>query len=377
MSKFLLSIFLLTAFSIKSQGQIPNGYYSGTGNIAGNTLKTNLHKIIDNHKEYPYTSGNTDIWDILKKSDKNPKKQTDVILIYSGNSVDGGQEYNSGNGWNREHVWPQSLGQFNTSNTAGKDAHNLKPCDIKLNTVRGNKEFDNGGSPVNCAADTYQDNDSWEPMETVKGDLARIIFYMVVRYNGDVSGEPDLSLYNKTNGNAGKFGNLDTLLKWHQKDPVSQFERDRNNTIYSYQNNRNPFIDSPQFAQCIWTNNCPENNRTDSGINKNLATVKNLDSELTQTVKLSWNDTNLGPILPDYYLVLGHQKSFNAVKTPKDGQRVPNGVLAKNIQQGKGEVEFELKKGETYYFKIYPYTNLNNPNYKIGNNVQRSSIKVQ
>lgn len=380
MSKFLLPFVFLLTITINVQAQIPNGYYSGTGKMTGNALKNKLHKIIDNHQEYPYSSGGTDTWDILKETDEDSSNKANIIMIYAATSVNAAQEYDGGNGWNREHVWPQSLGGFNTSTGPGTDVHNLKPSSISLNSSRGNKEYDNGGSSVNGAPDTYSDNDSWEPREAVKGDAARIIFYMAARYNGDVSGEPDLSLYNGTNGNTSKFGNLDTLLKWHKNDPVDSFEQSRNNVIYGYQNNRNPFVDSPQFAQCIWSSNCPNGSGFGGGPNiKNQPkeAVKSLSGDLLKTVNLSWNDASSGSTLPDYYLVRGHKQGFGAIAIPKDGQKLADDHLTKNIQQGKGHVNLKLKPGKTYYFKIFPYTNPNNPDYKTGSQVKQTSLTVQ
>lgn len=377
-----LPIFCLLLYvgTLTGQAQIPNGYYSGTGGLKGNSLKSQLHQIIDGHTEFPYTSSNTDTWDILKQTDEDSTNVSNVILIYSANSVNAAQEYNSGNGWNREHVWPQSLGNFNTNMGPGTDVHNLKPCNISLNSSRSNDEYDNGGSPVSGAPDTYSDSDSWEPREAVKGDLARIIFYMATRYNGDVNGEPSLTLYRGTNGTAGKFGNLDTLLKWHKNDPVSSFERNRNNVIYSYQNNRNPFIDSPQFAQCIWTSNCPNGNSGNGGNNlkgEPAESVKSLHRQVFKTVELTWNDATSGSTSPEYYLIKASPEGFNAISKPQDGQPVNDKRLIQNVPQGTGKAEFALKSGQTYYFKIFPYTNPNNPDYKVTGNVQQTTITVQ
>jgi len=172
--------------------------------------------------------------------------------------VNGAQEYNGGAGWTREHVWPQSLGGFNTSAGPGTDCHNLKPCDGTINSDRSNLEFDNGGTPYTFQGLTltYKDSNSFEANPAFKGDLARIIFYMAVRYEGD-AGEPDLEMDDFTNGGTYTFGKRSTLLLWHALDPVDEFERRRNSRIAAYQGNRNPFIDHPEYAQAIWGTELP------------------------------------------------------------------------------------------------------------------------
>jgi len=165
----------------------PAGYYSGTDGKFGNSLKAQLHYIIRNHVRFPYSSSSTDTWDILKQTDKDTTNPANVILIYTGWTLDGEAEYNNGNGWNREHVWPNSHGFPNSGDTAYTDVHHLRPSNIAVNGARGNKDFDNGGNqyftggqPTNC----FTDGDSWEPRPEVKGDIARMVMYMASRYEG-------------------------------------------------------------------------------------------------------------------------------------------------------------------------------------------------
>lgn len=144
---------------------------------------------------------------------------------------------------------------------AGTDVHHLRPADITVNSARGNDDFDNGGDIYvdgDGATECYSDADSWEARDEVKGDVARMLFYMATRYEGD-NGEPDLELVDEVNTfdlnttGKGYHGKLSTLLEWHKEDPVDSFEINRNNVIYSYQLNRNPFIDHPEFVDLIWT----------------------------------------------------------------------------------------------------------------------------
>ncbi len=244
-------------------GQIPQGYYSSANGLSGEALKAALNDIIDNHTVFPYTSGSTDVWDILKETDKDPNNPNNVILLYTGWSVNGSAEYNGGNGWNREHVWAKSHGNFGTSPGPGTDVHMLRPCDITVNSARGNRYFGVGNTPyidpdgpTDCK--THSSLDLWEPRDEVKGDVARMMFYMATRYEGE-HGEIDLKLVDFIPSNPQKsqpiHGILSVLLQWNEDDPVDDWERNRNNIIYNdYQHNRNPFIDHPEYANLIWSN---------------------------------------------------------------------------------------------------------------------------
>lgn len=242
-------------------GQIPNGYYDDAQGLTGEVLKTELNNIIKDHTEFPYTSSATDVWDILKETDKDPNNPNNVILLYSGWSKNGEEEYDGGNGWNREHVWAKSHGDFGNTLGIGTDVHALRPCDVSVNSARSNRwfaecstEYIDGDGATGCY--TSSTEWVWKPNENVKGDVARMIFYMATRYEGDGM-EPDLQIidYLPSNNNTSDpvHAKLSDLLLWHVQDPVDDWERNRNNIIYyDYQNNRNPFIDQPEFAELIW-----------------------------------------------------------------------------------------------------------------------------
>lgn len=260
MHRFGYIVYFLLLISGISEAQIPSGYYDSANGLSGEQLKTALHNIIKNHTEYPYTSSSTDVWDILKQTDKDTANPDNVILFYTGWSVNAAQEYNNMKGWNREHVWAKSHGDFGTDLGAGTDCHHLRPTDITVNSARGNEDFDNGGELYidgDGATECYSDADSWQPRDAVKGDVARILFYMAVRYEGE-NGEPDLELVDQVNTfdlnetGKGYMGKLSTLIEWNAQDPVDSFEINRNNVVYSFQGNRNPFIDHPEYANEIW-----------------------------------------------------------------------------------------------------------------------------
>ncbi|AMO86633.1 Extracellular ribonuclease precursor [Solibacillus isronensis B3W22] len=224
-------------------------YYDAAIGKTGAALKSALHNIIDDHTEIPYSN----VWTALRETDEDPNNSNNVILLYTGRSQSKFTNGGNVNDWNREHVWAKSHGGFGTSMGAGTDLHHLRPTDVSVNGTRSNLDFDNGGNEHSEASGNYYDSDSWEPRDSVKGDVARMLFYMAVRYEGD-SGELDLELNNQVNnGTAPYHGKLSVLLQWHKQDPVDNFERTRNEIIYTdYQHNRNPFIDHPEWASAIW-----------------------------------------------------------------------------------------------------------------------------
>ncbi|WP_430697761.1 endonuclease [Metabacillus mangrovi] len=224
-------------------------YYNGAIGKTGASLKTALHNIIDDHTELSYDA----VWDALRNTDEDPANSSNVLLLYTGRSQSKFANGGNADDWNREHVWAKSHGDFGTAMGPGTDIHHLRPTDVTVNSSRGNLDFDNGGTQSSEAPGNYYDSDSWEPRDEVKGDVARMIFYMAVRYEGD-SGEPDLEMNERvSNGSAPYMGKQSVLLEWHRQDPVSEFERNRNDVIYSdYQNNRNPFIDHPEWAEAVF-----------------------------------------------------------------------------------------------------------------------------
>lgn len=201
-----------------------NKYYEAANGYTGEQLKLSLRKIISVVKKVE-TYG--DLRYDLPKSDVDPNNPNNIMLFYTGKSVS--SKWDGGNTWNREHIWPQSLGWFKTTN-AGADMHHIRPTDPSENSSRGNKKF---GSVKNSKY--------YEPRDEIKGDIARIIFYLMVRYQ-----EAD----NYTFKTVAESKEL--LLTWNQIDPVDEFEMNRNEIIYSIQGNRNPFIDHPETANLIW-----------------------------------------------------------------------------------------------------------------------------
>lgn len=230
-------------------GDYDTTYYRNAIGKTGASLKTALNGIIRTNTKLSYDQ----VWNALKVTDQDPNNSANVILLYSGRSQSKTLNGGDPNDWNREHVWAKSHGDFGTATGPGTDIHHLRPTDVSVNAERGNKDFDMGGSPVGEAPGNYTDADSWEPRNAVKGDVARMLFYMAVRYEGG-DGYVNLEMNNNVNnGTAPYHGRLSVLLQWNAQDPPDAFEKRRNQVIYdTYQRNRNPFIDHPEWAGSIW-----------------------------------------------------------------------------------------------------------------------------
>ncbi|MFJ8808009.1 endonuclease I family protein [Streptomyces sp. NPDC102490] len=224
-------------------------YYKDAIGKTGTSLKSSLHTIISDQTKLSYSA----VWDALKATDEDPANTANVILLYSG--VSRGKSLNGGDtgDWNREHVWAKSHGDFGTATGPGTDLHHLRPEDVRINSVRGNKDFDDGGSAVGEGGGSLTDSDSFEPRDAVKGDVARMIFYMAVRYEGG-DGFADLEVNGQVdNGSNPYIGKLSVLKAWNDEDPPDAFEEHRNQVVYDdYQHNRNPFIDHPEWVESIW-----------------------------------------------------------------------------------------------------------------------------
>ena len=162
------------------------------------------------------------MWTALQDTDEDPNNPSNVILLYSGASQAKSTNGGGVDDWNREHVWAKSHGDFGTATGPGTDVHHLRPTDVSVNSTRGNKDFDDGGSPVAQAPGSLTDADSFEPRDADKGDVARMIFYMSVRYEGG-DGFADLEADDGvTTGTAPRHGKLSVLLRWNAAGPAQR-----------------------------------------------------------------------------------------------------------------------------------------------------------
>lgn len=278
-----LSAFAATA-TLCSIVHAQSDYYDSVKTENAQVLRETLHEVIKDHRRYPYISNSTDTWDILEKADENPSDPSRILTIYRNASY---YKYGRGNSYySREHVWPSSYGMPSSTSIPYTDCHNLHLANTYYGGCRGNKIFDNCND--SCQNFSTYDNDGvggssddsnrtsddvWEVWDERKGDIARTIFYMDVRYEGGIHEptgrrEPDLIVTDKEyliRSGSNYMGLLSTLLEWHAQDPVDSFERRRNEAVYAFQDNRNPFIDNPKWAQCLYKDEChsPENSGTD------------------------------------------------------------------------------------------------------------------
>lgn len=235
----------------------PNGYYDPLNGLSGSNLKQAMQDIIA-EEGVVRAQTYTDIIDILKEADQNPANSNQVWLVYKeiGRAkLDYQTTSNSIGKWNREHTYPRSRGGFNSidlddiadgknvfwNTTAdslrhgNSDAHALRAADGPENSSRGNQHYGQYNGPSGT-------------LGKFKGDVARSVFYMAIRYNNlaIVNGFPVSTV--------GELGDLATLLDWHRNDPPDDFELNRNNIVYTWQFNRNPFIDYPDLVEYIWGN---------------------------------------------------------------------------------------------------------------------------
>lgn len=271
-------------------GDDDDGYYAHVNASSPGQLRCSLHETIRGHAVYPYSGSGTSTWTILEIADEDPANAGRILDAYRNRSyAKGSDRAGTGSGltYNREHTWPNSLGFGSRSGDKGlpnapyTDTHMLYLSDTAYNGDRGNKPYADCPASSNCGARATEANDgrgggsdagdsnwvkgpdgnggSFEPWDARKGDMARAVMYMAIRYEGgrdahtDQS-EPDLeltdnrSLIVKTSGSPAYMGLLSTLLAWHQADPPDDAERGRNEVVYSFQGNRNPFIDHPEWA---------------------------------------------------------------------------------------------------------------------------------
>jgi endonuclease I len=247
-----------------ARAQAPLGYYNAISGLTGSALKTSLHNIIANgHNAIPWTStwtafastdkkSNGKVWDIYSWVPSGPQP-------YEYTFVTGqcGQYNQEGDCFNREHIWPQSF--FNQNMPMVTDLHALYPSDGHVNNKRSNFPF----GVVSNSTDVFQQGSklgssntypSWsgmtfEPIDSLKGDIARSVLYFCTRYQGEDAGWGSWSM---ANGADLTQEAITILRNWHSFDPVNQKEVDRNNAVYLQQGNRNPYIDAPELVECIW-----------------------------------------------------------------------------------------------------------------------------
>jgi endonuclease I len=240
----------------------PNGYYDDAYGKEGNVLRQALHDIIDNHTVASYSA----LWTHVQNTDKKSNgKVWDIYSDTPGSTppyeytfvTDQCGDYDSeGDCYNREHSWPQSW--FNEASPMKTDLFHIYPTDGYVNGRRANYPFgevnnptwtSQNGSKVGPNVSAGYSGTVFEPIDAYKGDLARSFFYMSARYYGEDS---TWDITDMTSRADIKSWALELLMSWHENDPVSEKESDRNEAIYGIQNNRNPFIDHPELAAMVF-----------------------------------------------------------------------------------------------------------------------------
>ena len=268
MKKSVLILLVCLHFTVFAQ---PPGYYLSAAGLNGQPLRIALCGIIRSHTTLSYTPG---LWDAYYTTDKKPDGK--LWDIYS--DVPGGTpayEYTLGTGqcsgsspsgengcYNREHTWPQS--KFGSAVPMQTDLFIVYPTDYFVNNRRGDfpygevgtatQTFTNGSRICNNVYSGAPSGSCFEPIDSFKGDIARNYFYISTCYRNDSAAFIDWEM--ATQVNLAPW-TVQMLLEWHHNDPVSKKEIDRNNAVYALQGNRNPFIDNPEYADCIWgAGNC-------------------------------------------------------------------------------------------------------------------------
>ncbi len=262
-------------------------YYNRVNTSSSEQLRCSLNTVIRGHTVYPYSGGTTSTWNILEIADEDPNNSGRILDVYKNRSyLKGSDRAGTGSGvtYNREHTWPNSLGFSSSTGNLGlphgpyTDTHMLYLSDTQYNSDRGNDPYANctqasgcgervtevnngsgGGSGVYPGNSNWTNGSSFQTWGKRKGDMARAVMYMAIRYEGGQhpttnQNEPDLELTDTrslivgTSSSPAYMGLLADLLQWHQADPPDAAELARNQVIFSFQGNRNPFIDHPEWA---------------------------------------------------------------------------------------------------------------------------------
>jgi endonuclease I len=350
-TKELISFFGSLVFGLFSVlAQIPAYYSSVDFTQEGNALKEDLSALIINTHTtlIPYTSSSIDTWDIIHQSDADVSVQGNVVLIYGYDDTDNltindrtrsiNLQQSTGPSigrWNREHVFAKSLASpvlVTDDPGPGTDVHNLRAADSQMNSRRNNNYFRDG------SGNSFLDGDFY-PGDEFKGDVARIIMYMYLRYPTQC--EP----VNIGAGDTTYAADMpDIFLQWNQEDPVSDFERNRNDVIFSFQGNRNPFIDNPYLATLIW-------NGPNSEDLWGLLSTSNLDF---QTVFIH------PTIAQDHVYVEGLEVSKNAIQIYNQlGQKLEfelegNKIDVSSLSKGMYFIQIQ-DRSQTKLFKFLVY----------------------
>jgi endonuclease I/chitodextrinase len=311
-------VILFSVFAGLAHAQAPAGYYNSANGLSGAALKTELSSIITNgHVDKGYSG----LWTAYKTTDIDKDYENDgsILDIYSEKPV-GTDPYNytpgtnqcgtystEGNCYNREHIVPQSL--FNQASPMVADIHFIRATDGKVNGMRSNYPFgkvgsasftSQNGSKLGTSASSGYSGTVFEPIDEFKGDVARMIFYFVTRYQSKLSTFSSGNMLGSSTFPGLQTWELNVLLAWHNQDPVSQAEIKRNNASYTFQGNRNPFIDNPNYVNLIWGSQQPSGDTQAP----TAATGLNVSGKTSSSISLAWNAStdNVGVTAYNVYM---------------------------------------------------------------------------
>jgi endonuclease I len=270
---YFVLLLLITSITF---AQIPTGYYD-TATGSGYALKSQLETIIDATNDgngQPFHDNSvtySQLWTLYETSDvRSDGKVWEMysdcnftFVVDQDNGTGGGSECDK---FNREHSFPRSWFGNNSAHAIFDDAFHVIPSDKRVNSIRGNLAYSEvatanytslNGSKRGNSSITGPTGDVFEPADQYKGDIARGFFYLAVRYQDDIGSweandSDGDSMLDGSNNKVFEQWALDMLYNWHINDPVSQKELDRQEAIFAHQDNRNPFIDNPQYVQDIW-----------------------------------------------------------------------------------------------------------------------------
>ncbi|MDE6013498.1 MAG: endonuclease, partial [Anaeroplasmataceae bacterium] len=303
--------------------------------------------------------------------------------------------------WNKEHVWAKSHGFGTESWDPYSDAHHLRPTLNSINSSRSNSDFGELDGVSGVKSDNFGNRwtgDTFEPRDEVKGDVARMMFYMATRYgftapyNLKLVNDAHTSLSKEGNG---RFGNLQTLLKWHYEDPVSDAEIYRNNVIYQdWQHNRNPYIDHPEYVDLAWPNSYSSQEVDEAKVYNaieligSIPSVLTLDDKATVTAAknaydaLNFNEKKLVVNYAELEKALNKMQELEGPSTPvdpdptnPDNPVLTNGVTVDFANHGLGSTGYSTDfngnvDGKPFYISHYGVF----PELRIGSNKAAGTI---
>lgn len=292
---------LLLMFTAVGFSQIPSGYYN-TATGTGYTLKTQLYNIIKGHTDNGYaglyttyqTSDVDNFYEndgtVLDMYSENPSG-TDPYNYSTGSTQRCGNYSAEGDCYNREHIIPQSV--FSEKSPMVADAHFITPTDGKVNGMRSNYPHgtvssatytSQNGSKLGSSSVSGYSGTVFEPVNEFKGDIARMYFYFATRYENTVAGY-SYAMFDGSSNKVFTTAFLNLLLAWNAQDPVSAREIARNNAIYTRQNNRNPYIDHPEYVNQVWGGTAPSGDTQAPTAPTSLASTATTATSIT----VAWN----------------------------------------------------------------------------------------